>query len=109
MQAAATTEGSVCLNCFGVSKPINLPPQFNGLGVYCPEGHYRCLNCCYAALNCPSTYKDFMGGSYQSTNFVTPQLARCNRGHQTVLSKKDPTDSWFYTCFKCNCKRLFDN
>jgi hypothetical protein len=52
------------------------------------------MNCSYAALECPSTYKDGMGGHYLSTNWVAPKLAKCPKGHQTKLVKRDPKENW---------------
>ena len=62
--------------------------------VQCSSGHNRCLNCCYAALDFPSTYKDFMGGPYLSTKFFSPKLGKCSKGHQTALTRKVPGDKF---------------
>lgn len=67
------------------------------------------MNCCYAVLNCPTTYKDFLGSNYLSTTFVDPQLSDCPNGHKTFLSKKDPLKSWEYTCWSCGKNKYFDN
>lgn len=51
----------VCLTCFGASKDNYLSYDDKKSGMYCENNHYRCLNCCYAALPPPTTYKDYWG------------------------------------------------
>ena len=89
------------MNCFGTAQPINIPDKFKNVQVKCSSGHVRCLNCCYAAFEFPSTYKDFMGGPYLSTKFYRPKLDKCPKGHQTILSRKTHPDKWEFRCFKC--------
>ena len=67
------------------------------------------MNCCYAVLNCPTTYKDFLGSNYLSTRFIEPKLQQCPQGHETFLNKDDPLKNWEYTCWSCGWKKFFDN
>ena len=67
------------------------------------------MNCCYAVLDCESSFKDYLGSNYLSTKFIRPQFDSCPNSHKIVLSKENPKENWEYTCWKCGWKRFFDN
>jgi len=99
----------ICLSCFNNATPINIPEQYLTVGAFCSQGHYRCIQCSYTALDIPSIYKDQTGRSYLSSNFASPQLRKCPKGHAITYSKKNILQLWEFQCFGCNQKVLFDD
>ena len=41
--------------------------------------------------------------------YLTPALVKCPKGHQTVINKNPPAESWTFACFKCKKTKFFDN
>ena len=86
-----------------------MPENYQVLGGQCSKGHYRCIACCYANLDIPSTYKDPTGETYLREPATTPKLRKCPKGHNTALSKVNTLGVWEYVCFGCNQKKFFDD
>ena len=86
-----------------------IPPEYHNIGGFCPEGHYRCIACSYAACDKPSAYKDYTGGKYLTSPIIVPKLRKCPKGHETKLVKKNQLKVWEYSCFSCMELNLFDD
>jgi hypothetical protein len=109
MERAVIDEENICSNCFNASQMTGIPEEEVGYGYYCPNEHFKCLNCASVTLHFPTTYRDFTGRDYLVCQPRASHLPECLHGHPTMLHKHHPSQSWEFTCWKCLESKFFDN